>query len=96
MSQPITLTLARRAPRLTGSLAILVLVALLVLPFFALLPADNPLSISTYTLTLLGKILCYAVVAVALRARRLCDGHVPDAPGRRRRNASVYVFSLMD
>ena len=66
MSQPITLTLARRAPRLTGSLAILVLVALLVLPFFALLPADNPLSISTYTLTLLGKILCYAVVAVAL------------------------------
>ncbi|HED1540129.1 TPA: urea ABC transporter permease subunit UrtC [Kluyvera cryocrescens] len=66
MSQPITLTLARRATRLTGSLAILVLVALLVLPFFALLPADNPLSISTYTLTLLGKILCYAVVAVAL------------------------------
>ncbi|HAT1573138.1 TPA: urea ABC transporter permease subunit UrtC [Kluyvera cryocrescens] len=66
MSQPITLTLARRASRLTGSLAILVLVALLVLPFFALLPADNPLSISTYTLTLLGKILCYAVVAVAL------------------------------
>ncbi|MCX2868423.1 urea ABC transporter permease subunit UrtC [Kluyvera cryocrescens] len=66
MSQPITLTLARHAPRLTGSLAILVLVALLVLPFFALLPADNPLSISTYTLTLLGKILCYAVVAVAL------------------------------
>lgn len=66
MSQPITLTLARRVPRLTGSLAILVLVALLVLPFFALLPADNPLSISTYTLTLLGKILCYAVVAVAL------------------------------
>lgn len=65
MSQPITLTLARRAPRHTGSLAILVLVALLVLPFFALLPADNPLSISTYTLTLLGKILCYAVMAVA-------------------------------
>ena len=66
MSQPITLTLARRAPRLTCSLAALALVVLLVLPFLALLPADNPLAISTYTLTLLGKILCYAVVAVAL------------------------------
>jgi urea transport system permease protein len=31
-----------------------------------LLPADHPLAISTYTLTLVGKILCYAVVAVAL------------------------------
>ncbi|MGU9866224.1 urea ABC transporter permease subunit UrtC [Kluyvera ascorbata] len=66
MSQPITLTLARRAPRLTSSLAALALVVLLVLPFLALLPADNPLAISTYTLTLMGKILCYAVVAVAL------------------------------
>lgn len=60
------LTLARRAPRLTCSLAALALVALLVLPFLALLPAENPLAISTYTLTLMGKILCYAVVAVAL------------------------------
>lgn len=66
MSQPITLTIARRAPSLTGSLAALVLAALLVLPFFALLPAAHPLAISTYTLTLIGKILCYAVVAVAL------------------------------
>ena len=66
MSQPITLTMARRAPRLTGTLASLILAALLVLPFLALLPADNPLAISTYTLTLVGKILCYAVVAVAL------------------------------
>ncbi|SFU15976.1 amino acid/amide ABC transporter membrane protein 2, HAAT family [Kosakonia arachidis] len=66
MSQPITLTIARRAPRLTGMLASLLLVALLILPFFALLPAENPLAISTYTLTLIGKILCYAIVAVAL------------------------------
>ena len=66
MSQPLTLTIARRAPRLTGSLAVLGLAALLVLPFFALLPAAHPLAISTYTLTLIGKILCYAVVAVAL------------------------------
>lgn len=66
MSQPITLTIARHAPRLTSMLASLLLVALLILPFFALLPAENPLAISTYTLTLIGKILCYAIVAVAL------------------------------
>ncbi|PTA91879.1 urea ABC transporter permease subunit UrtC [Kosakonia sp. H7A] len=66
MSQPITLTIARRAPRLTCMLASLLLAALLILPFFALLPAENPLAISTYTLTLIGKILCYAIVAVAL------------------------------
>ncbi|QJT81074.1 urea ABC transporter permease subunit UrtC [Kosakonia sp. MUSA4] len=66
MSQPITLTIARRAPRLTCMLASLLLAALLIQPFFALLPAENPLAISTYTLTLMGKILCYAIVAVAL------------------------------
>ncbi|MBS1205614.1 MAG: urea transporter permease subunit UrtC [Proteobacteria bacterium] len=66
MSQPITLTIARRAPRLTCMLSSLLLVALLILPFFALLPAENPLAMSTYTLTLIGKILCYAIVAVAL------------------------------
>lgn len=66
MSQPLTLTLARRATRLTGLLSGLILMALLALPFLALLPATHPLAISTYTLTLIGKILCYAVVAVAL------------------------------
>lgn len=66
MSQPLTLTLARRAPCLTGLLSGLILMALLALPFLALLPATHPLAISTYTLTLIGKILCYAVVAVAL------------------------------
>jgi urea transport system permease protein len=66
MSQPLTLTLARRAPRLTGLLSGLIFMALLALPFLALLPATHPLAISTYTLTLIGKILCYAVVAVAL------------------------------
>lgn len=60
------LTVARRAPRLTCTLAALVLAALLALPFFALLPADSPLAVSTYMLTLIGKILCYAIVAVAL------------------------------
>jgi len=61
-----TLMMTRRAPRLSCMLALLILAALLVLPFFALLPAESPLAISTYTLTLMGKILCYAIVAVAL------------------------------
>ncbi len=60
------LTIARRAPRLSAVLATLTLVALLLLPFLALLPADNPWALSAYTLTLLGKILCYAIMAVAL------------------------------
>ncbi|XXN63830.1 urea ABC transporter permease subunit UrtC [Enterobacter ludwigii] len=66
MSQPMTLTMARKAPRLTLSLGVVITVLLLALPFCALLPATHPLAISTYTLTLVGKILCYAVVAVAL------------------------------
>ena len=66
MTQPITLTLARKAPRLTAVLAATALLLLLLLPFLALLPADHPLFMSTYTLTLVGKILCYAIVAVAL------------------------------
>jgi urea transport system permease protein len=61
-----TLTIARKAPRLTLSLGVVIAVLLLALPFCALLPATHPLAISTYTLTLVGKILCYAVVAVAL------------------------------
>ncbi|MGK3135658.1 urea ABC transporter permease subunit UrtC [Pantoea trifolii] len=66
MSQPMTLTIARKAPRLTISLGVVITALLLMLPFCALLPATHPLAISTYTLTLVGKILCYAVVAVAL------------------------------
>ena len=66
MSQPLTLSLTRKAPRLSISLGIVITVLLLVLPFCALLPATHPLAISTYTLTLIGKILCYAIVAVAL------------------------------
>jgi urea transport system permease protein len=61
-----TLTIARKAPRLTISIGVVITALLLVLPFCALLPATHPLAISTYTLTLVGKILCYAVVAVAL------------------------------
>ncbi|WP_210526508.1 urea ABC transporter permease subunit UrtC [Pantoea ananatis] len=66
MTQPISLRLARQAPRLTLGIGALVTLMLLIMPFLALLPATHPLAISTYTLTLVGKILCYAVVAVAL------------------------------
>ena len=66
MTQPITLRMARTAPRLAISIGVAITLALLVMPFLVLLPAAHPLAISTYTLTLVGKILCYAVVAVAL------------------------------
>jgi len=66
MSQPLTLTLTRKAPRLSMALGSLIVVLMLTLPFLTLLPASHPLNLSTYTLTLVGKILCYAIVAVAL------------------------------
>ncbi|WNJ81741.1 urea ABC transporter permease subunit UrtC [Cedecea neteri] len=66
MTMPLTLTLGRKAPRLVLGLGTLLVILLLTLPFLTLLPASNPLSLSTYTMTLIGKILCYAVVAVAL------------------------------
>jgi len=41
--------------------------ALLAVPVMhLLLPAENPLHLSTYFITLTGKILCYAIVAVAM------------------------------
>ncbi|WP_145517928.1 urea ABC transporter permease subunit UrtC [Yersinia bercovieri] len=66
MNQPLAITLTQKAPIVSRSLGAVAVVALMILPFLALLPAENPLAISTYTLTLIGKILCYAVVAIAL------------------------------
>lgn len=66
MSQPLTITGVQKAPKIAISVGTLGLIVLIILPFLALLPADSPLAISTYTLTLIGKILCYAIVAVAL------------------------------
>ncbi|CNI26472.1 urea ABC transporter permease subunit UrtC [Yersinia pekkanenii] len=66
MNQPLAITLTQKAPVISLSLGAVVVIMLIILPFLALLPADNPLAISTYTLTLIGKILCYAVVAIAL------------------------------
>ncbi|MBU4681040.1 urea ABC transporter permease subunit UrtC [Cedecea davisae] len=66
MSMPLTLTLSRKSPRATLVLGALLVALMLTLPFLTLLPAGSPLSLSTYTMTLIGKILCYATVAVAL------------------------------
>lgn len=53
-------------PRLGAGIALLVLLALLSMPLLHLLPAHHSLHLSAYTLTLVGKILCYAIVALAL------------------------------
>ncbi len=47
-------------------LAVLALAAILVPLANLLVPGDSPLHLSTYTVTLLGKYLCYAVLALAL------------------------------
>lgn len=53
-------------PRLSLLLGLPVVALLLALPLLHLLPADHSLHVSAYLLTLVGKILCYAVVALAL------------------------------
>jgi len=53
-------------PKGTLAIGAAVLAVLLALPLLSLLPADNSLQVSAYTLTLVGKILCYAIVALAL------------------------------
>ena len=50
-----------------GKVFLLVLLAVLIaVPILNGLPADNPLHLSTYTVTLLGKYLTYALLAVAV------------------------------
>ncbi|KPA93778.1 urea ABC transporter permease subunit UrtC, partial [Pseudomonas asplenii] len=67
MNQPLLLSATQKAgPRLTIAVGGLLLALLLALPLLSLLPAQNPLQVSAYTLTLVGKILCYAIVALAL------------------------------
>ncbi len=67
MNQPLTVTAAQKAgPKLAASLVGTVLVALLILPLLHLLPESSALYLSAYGLTLTGKILCYAIVALAL------------------------------
>ena len=61
------LTAAQKVgPKGTLAVGILILAVLLALPLLSLLPAENSFQVSAYTLTLVGKILCYAIVALAL------------------------------
>ncbi len=71
MTMPLNQTLLARAsaklgPQVSWVIGLLVLAVLLALPLLHLLPADNSWQVSAYTLTLVGKILCYAIVALAL------------------------------
>lgn len=67
MNQPLTVTLARRAGGRVTAIALgAAFATLLVMPLLHLLPADSALHLSAYSLTLTGKILCYAIVALAL------------------------------
>ncbi|WP_407292686.1 urea ABC transporter permease subunit UrtC [Stutzerimonas zhaodongensis] len=67
MNQPLTLTATQKAgPKVTAVALGVVLIVLLAMPLLHLLPADHAFHVSAYTLTLVGKILCYAIVALAL------------------------------
>lgn len=67
MNQPLMLTAAQKAgPKVTLAIGVVILSSLIALPLLSLLPASNGLQVSAYTLTLVGKILCYAIVALAL------------------------------
>jgi len=68
MRTPLVVRIFQSTPR-TGWIAILVfaLVAWIGIPAaHLLLPESSPFFVSAYTVTLMGKILCYAVVAVAM------------------------------
>jgi len=67
MNQPLMITAAQRAgTTVTVSVGVVILALLIALPLLSLLPESNGLQVSAYTLTLVGKILCYAIVALAL------------------------------
>ena len=71
MTMPINQTLLARAstalgPKTSLTVGGLILLLLLAMPLLHLLPAEHALHVSAYTLTLVGKILCYCVVALAL------------------------------
>src|SRR5690606_30072028 len=53
-------------PRISFAIGLIVLSVLLAMPLLHLLPGEHALHVSAYSLTLVGKILCYAIVALAL------------------------------
>ncbi len=67
MNQPLMVSAVQKAgPRVSLAVGAVVMVVLLALPLLSLLPESNSLQVSAYTLTLVGKILCYTIVALAL------------------------------
>ena len=67
MNQPLLVTASQKVgPRWTLATGAVVLLVLLALALLSLLPDGHGLQVSAYTLTLVGKILCYAIVALAL------------------------------
>jgi urea transport system permease protein len=71
MTMPLNQTVLARAsaklgPRVSLAIGLLVLAILVAMPLLHLLPADHALYVSAYSLTLVGKILCYCIVALAL------------------------------
>lgn len=68
MRTPLTYRLFAAMPRAGWlALGLFALLTLVVVPVLHLtLPPEHPLHVSTYVITLLGKILCYAIVAVAM------------------------------
>ena len=67
MNQPMSISLIHKAgPTLSRAIGALLAVVLLAMPLLHLLPADSALHVSAYSLTLVGKILCYCIVALAL------------------------------
>ena len=68
MRTPLTVRITNAMPRAGWiALAIFALVAWVAIPLAHLaLPESHPLHVSSYVVSLLGKILCYAVVAVAM------------------------------
>jgi urea transport system permease protein len=68
MRTPLTVRFLQATPR-NGWIALAVCAALafIVLPVLHLaVPPDSPFHVSTYVITLTGKIMCYAIVAVAM------------------------------
>ncbi|MFF7707699.1 urea ABC transporter permease subunit UrtC [Pseudomonas sp. NPDC007930] len=67
MNQPLMITAMHKAgTRVSIALGVVVAALLVAMALLSLLPESNSLQVSAYTLTLVGKILCYAIVALAL------------------------------
>jgi urea transport system permease protein len=68
MRTPFVLRFLQATPRRDWQiLALCAALALIVVPALHLLvPADSPFHVSSYLVTLIGKIMCYAIVAVAM------------------------------